>query len=280
MSNPNLDHQALLNALSDHIMATQLAQQQEQQRSSYQLAQQQELLRHSILFSSSINNEAQQNNEHAAANYSSISNMIDLSLLSPSDQMHLLQQCAAPPGRESFAPAASGPILPPPPPSYPQHISFPNYAQLSYNTSDNQSHQMQSSFMRGQVASETERTTTQTTINDGTSRTSSTSNMRSRAVLKNEREQVFCFVKILFKLLKHSDEDQLSAHCKRIVRECTLRNRQGDPDFVPLVACLRRRLRPVIGERYWQRAETVLRRSLEQMALREQEAAAAIPTAV
>ena len=131
--------------------------------------------------------------------------------------------------------------------------------------------------MRGQVASETERTTTQTTINDGTSRTS---NVRSRAVLKNEREQVFCFVKILFKLLEHSDEDQLTAHCKRIVRECTLRNRQGDPDFVPLVACLRRRLRPVIGERYWQRAETVLRRSLEQMALREQEAAAAIPTAV
>ena len=201
----------------------------------------------------------------------------------------------------------------PPPSSFPQHISFPTY--VTYNNDINTSNQTltpldpassgtdrimsSSSCLIGNYPPPSDtntsschrQPTTTSLLNDNNN---NNDNMMMMSRTLNEREQFFCFVKILFKLLQQPSEDDDDANqerqtkaqqqlqrCQRIVRDCTLRNRQGDPDCRPLVDCLRRRLRPVIDEHYWRQAELVLRRSLEQKAERQQQQAQTIiPTAV
>lgn len=76
-----------------------------------------------------------------------------------------------------------------------------------------------------------------------------------------ERERFLIFVRILFKCLDEKDP-QLRAKAKRVVQQCTLRNREGNPEYAPLVDVVERRLRCIVGEANWTRAEYYLRHYL------------------
>jgi len=49
---------------------------------------------------------------------------------------------------------------------------------------------------------------------------------------------------------------------KKVVKQCTILNRRGHPDYVPLVDALRTNLYPVVGERHWNQTERCTRRLL------------------
>ena len=193
-------------------------------------------------------------------------------------------------------PAHSEPPIAPPP-SLPQNISFPTYIQYNNNhmNTSNQSlmldqassgtERISSSFISNYYSNNTANTSTASTpsiLQPTTVMNSNNNNMMMMNRTLNEREQFFCFVKILFKLLQEPshnnnnndttrERQRLLQRCKLIVRDCTFRNRRGDSDCQPLVECSRRRLRPVIGEEYWRHAEIVWRRSLALKAEREQQ---------
>jgi hypothetical protein len=104
----------------------------------------------------------------------------------------------------------------------------------------------------------------------------------------NERERFFLFIKVVLKFLGETDQPtgdgdrrRRLERTKALIRDCTLRNRRGDPDYHPLVGAIERRLRPVLGDRCWTRAETFVERSLQRRAAAEQiEASATISAAV
>lgn len=301
MNNSNSDHhqQARLSALlADHIMAThhqQLQQQREQQQQSQQqMAQTLQQLSQSILLNNNFNHGNMNSSTHVNDN-----NMSSLSALASHSAYAPMYPLAASPLATQHAPAA--PIVPPPPPqpSFPQNISFPTFSPYNINNNtninNNNINTSNQSLILDQAYCETERISTNLiSSNYINANTASAASVLQPATMLNhnqnndmmmmnrslnEREQFFCFVKILFKLLQEQPSDnnddsttrlQLQ-RCKHIVRECTHRNRRGDPDCQPLVACLRRRLRPVIGEDHWRQAETVLRRSLELKAERQEQ---------
>uniref|UniRef100_A0A7S2MTX1 Uncharacterized protein n=1 Tax=Helicotheca tamesis TaxID=374047 RepID=A0A7S2MTX1_9STRA len=73
-----------------------------------------------------------------------------------------------------------------------------------------------------------------------------------------QRERFIIFIRILFKCIDETDP-QLRPLAKRIVKECTLRNREGHPGYQPLVEAVQSRLQSVVGDTHWKRAEEYLR---------------------
>lgn len=90
-----------------------------------------------------------------------------------------------------------------------------------------------------------------------------------------QRERFLIFIKILFKSLDER-EPHLHARAKRIVAECTRRNRLGEPDFDPLMGAIEQRLRHMVGETHWMRATAYLRHYMTHM--RQRKAPAGAPT--
>jgi hypothetical protein len=76
---------------------------------------------------------------------------------------------------------------------------------------------------------------------------------------RSPRERFLIFIKILFKCLDQGNEPTLQQRAKKIVVECTRRNRLGDPQFSPLMEAVEKRLRRVVGEVHWRRALLLLR---------------------
>ena len=76
---------------------------------------------------------------------------------------------------------------------------------------------------------------------------------------RSHREQFLLFIKILFKCLDQANEPEKREKAKKIVAECTRRNRAGDPDFSPLMEAVEKRLRGFVGEMLWRRAHLLLR---------------------
>jgi len=71
----------------------------------------------------------------------------------------------------------------------------------------------------------------------------------------SEREHFVIFIKILFKCIEQSDDQNLRLKAKAIVNECTRRNRMGDSSYTPLQDAVERRLKKMVGELYWARAK-------------------------
>jgi hypothetical protein len=74
-----------------------------------------------------------------------------------------------------------------------------------------------------------------------------------------QREHFLIFIKILFKCLDQANEPDARDKAKKIVAECTRRNRQGDSNFTPLMEAVEKRLRGFVGEVQWGRALLLLR---------------------
>ena len=68
-----------------------------------------------------------------------------------------------------------------------------------------------------------------------------------------QKKRFLLFIKILFKSLGR-EETETREVAKTIVADCTRRNRLGDPQYVPLMDAIDRRLRRHVGEVHWRRA--------------------------
>jgi hypothetical protein len=88
---------------------------------------------------------------------------------------------------------------------------------------------------------------------------SSRASSASRCTFRTPREQFLVFIKILFKGLDQANEPEVSLKAKKIVSECTRRNRLGDPNFTPLMEAVEQRLRGFVGEVHWRRSLLYLR---------------------
>ena len=76
---------------------------------------------------------------------------------------------------------------------------------------------------------------------------------------RSPRERFLIFIKILFKRLDQGSEPPVQQRAKKIVAECTRRNRLRDPQFSPLMEAVEKRLRRFVGEMHWRRAMLLLR---------------------
>ena len=82
----------------------------------------------------------------------------------------------------------------------------------------------------------------------------------------DRRKQFLVFVKILLKHLEKHAEDRIRAQAKRILTECISRNRQGDPEYVPLHLAAEARILPIVGPRHWNRSVQYLNLYLKKQA--------------
>lgn len=80
----------------------------------------------------------------------------------------------------------------------------------------------------------------------------------SKTVVHQERENFLLFIKILFRILEQAHEPQTRQRAQRIVVECNRKFKQGDPNYVPLMDAVERRLRRFVGEANWSKAHLFL----------------------
>mmetsp|Transcript_10433 Transcript_10433/g.20006 ORF Transcript_10433/g.20006 Transcript_10433/m.20006 type:complete len:213 (-) Transcript_10433:125-763(-) len=81
---------------------------------------------------------------------------------------------------------------------------------------------------------------------------------------QNERKMFLVFVKVLLKYLEKVNDDSLRKHAKAIIAECTVRNRNGDSDYLCLQGAVERRLQQNLGRWHWDRAQICYHRFLER----------------
>ena len=80
----------------------------------------------------------------------------------------------------------------------------------------------------------------------------------------NERKMFFAFVKVLLKYLEKAEANTLRNRAKAIIAECTVRNRNGDADYLCLQGAIERRLQQSLGPYHWDRAQLCYHKFLER----------------
>jgi hypothetical protein len=90
-----------------------------------------------------------------------------------------------------------------------------------------------------------------------------------RSSLVKDRERFSIFIKILFKSLDRvAEEDvnsgQLRHRARQVVCDCTRKNREGDPDYIPLIEAIEIRLQDVVGPVHWARANRCLQQFMQR----------------
>lgn len=83
----------------------------------------------------------------------------------------------------------------------------------------------------------------------------------------NERKMCFAFIKVLLKYLEKTQDDSLRQKAKAVIIECTIRNRNGDSNYLCLQGALERRLQQSLGPRHWSRAQVCFQRFLDRCRL-------------
>ncbi|KAL3780077.1 hypothetical protein HJC23_007326, partial [Cyclotella cryptica] len=78
----------------------------------------------------------------------------------------------------------------------------------------------------------------------------------NRTMLSSKMRLVV-FIKIILKCLE-TDDPSVRLEAKRVIAECTRKNRQGHPDYIPLEDAITRALRFVVDGVHWRRAETLM----------------------
>eukprot|EP00977_Amphora_coffeiformis_P013747 scaffold3667_cov180-Amphora_coffeaeformis.AAC.8 len=71
-------------------------------------------------------------------------------------------------------------------------------------------------------------------------------------------------LRVLLKYLEKVNDDSLRKHAKAIIAECTVRNRNGDSDYLCLQGAVERRLQQNLGRWHWDRAQICYHRFLER----------------
>mmetsp|Transcript_110604 Transcript_110604/g.155270 ORF Transcript_110604/g.155270 Transcript_110604/m.155270 type:complete len:237 (+) Transcript_110604:41-751(+) len=84
-------------------------------------------------------------------------------------------------------------------------------------------------------------------------------NQKRKNPVVMERENFLMFIKILFKVLEEdAAASSIKSRAQRIVMECRRLNRQGDPNFDPMMDAVGRRLRVFVGETKWRKAHLLV----------------------
>ena len=78
-----------------------------------------------------------------------------------------------------------------------------------------------------------------------------------------QKKRFLIFIKILFKALDQC-EPEIKERAKAVVSDCTRRNRLGDPDYMPLMDAVDRRLRGQVGEVHWRRAHMYMQHYMKR----------------
>jgi hypothetical protein len=69
--------------------------------------------------------------------------------------------------------------------------------------------------------------------------------------------RLMVFIKIILKCLE-TDDPSVRLEAKRVIAECTKKNREGHPDYIPLEDAITTGLRFTVDEVHWRRAETLM----------------------
>jgi len=73
----------------------------------------------------------------------------------------------------------------------------------------------------------------------------------------SKRMRLLIFIKIILKCLA-DDDPSLHLKAKKIVTDCTRKNREGIPGYNPLADVITRQLRMTVGEVHWNRAKRLM----------------------
>jgi hypothetical protein len=82
----------------------------------------------------------------------------------------------------------------------------------------------------------------------------------------DRRKQFLVFIKILLKHLEKTANESTRRAVQRILQECTVKNRQGDPNYQPLHLAAESRILPVVGPLHWNRSVQYLNLYLQKQA--------------
>ena len=80
---------------------------------------------------------------------------------------------------------------------------------------------------------------------------------------KKEKEKFLMLTRVLMKYLEQRDLD-MHTRVKAQIKECYLKNKQGDPNFKSLTTSMKARLKQTVGDAYWKKAHDYLDHFLKQ----------------
>ena len=83
--------------------------------------------------------------------------------------------------------------------------------------------------------------------------------------VRRQKEKFLVFTRVLIKYLEQKDPN-LHRQAKAIIKDCAERNKRQEPGYTSVTASMKTRLRQLVGENYWKRAEAYLKHYLEQRA--------------
>ena len=83
--------------------------------------------------------------------------------------------------------------------------------------------------------------------------------------MRRQKERFLMFTRVLMKYLEQKDP-KMHQKAKLIIKDCAERNKRQERGYESVTASMRSRLKQLVGEQYWKRAESYLKHFLEQRA--------------
>jgi hypothetical protein len=81
--------------------------------------------------------------------------------------------------------------------------------------------------------------------------------------VRRQKDNFLVFTKVLIKYLEQKDPT-MHRQAKQIISDCAERNRRQEPGFLSVTVAMKKRLKELVGDNYWKRAEAYLKHFLER----------------
>lgn len=81
--------------------------------------------------------------------------------------------------------------------------------------------------------------------------------------VRRQKERFLIFTRVLIKYLEQKDLN-MHRQAKAIIKDCADRNKKKEPGYQSVTASMKTRLKELVGESYWRRAEAYLKHYLDQ----------------
>lgn len=81
--------------------------------------------------------------------------------------------------------------------------------------------------------------------------------------IRRQKERFLIFTRVLIKYLEQKDPN-MHRQAKIIIKDCAERNKKQEPGYQSVTASMKTRLKELVGESYWRRAEVYLKHYLDQ----------------
>ncbi|CAJ1953292.1 unnamed protein product [Cylindrotheca closterium] len=81
--------------------------------------------------------------------------------------------------------------------------------------------------------------------------------------VRRQKERFLIFTRVLIKYLEQKDPN-MHRQAKVIIKDCAERNKKQEPGYQSVTASMKTRLKELVGESYWRRAEVYLKHYLDQ----------------